>query len=259
MNARAQDVELASERLTQKQEDFARYYVECRNATTAYRLAYDYDKSKAGPWLWTEASRQLQHPSIALRIQELQEEAAARTLIKARDVVQDWVDQADTDANELVQLRTVNCRHCWGHAQRYQWRDEDELLDAVQAKQADIDRGVKHVQMPDVRGGFGFDPKRAPNPECCKCLGAGQVVVKFTDTDKLSPRARKLYKGAKVTSQGTELLLHDAGAAREQVARALGVFGKEVTLNPAAAEAPVPEGATEADAALAYQKLIGKA
>lgn len=259
MNARAQDIVLAGDRLTQKQEDFARYYVECRNATTAYRLAYNVGRDTLPTTLYVEASRTLAMPQVAARVAALQEAAAARTIIKARDVVQDWVDQADTDANELVQLRTVNCRHCWGVAQRYQWRDEDELLDAVQAKQADIDRGVKHVQMPDVRGGFGFDPKRAPNPECCKCLGAGQVVVKFTDTDKLSPRARKLYKGAKVTSQGTELLLHDAGAAREQVARALGVFGKEVTLNPAAAEAPVPEGATEADAALAYQKLIGKA
>lgn len=259
MNARAQDVVLRSERLTQKQEDFARYYVECRNATTAYRLAYDYDKSKGGEWLWAEASRTLAHPKVAARVAELQEAAAARTIIKARDVVQDWVDQADTDANELVQLRTVNCRHCWGEAQRYQWRDENELLDAVQAKQNDIDRGVKHVQMPDVRGGFGFDPKRPPNPECCKCLGAGQVVVKFTDTDKLSPRARKLYKGAKVTSQGTELILHDAAAAREQVAKALGVFGKDVVLNPAASAQAAPEGASEADAALAYQRLIGKA
>lgn len=259
MNARAQDVVLASDNLTQKQEDFARYYVECRNATTAYRLAYNVGRDTQPTTLWSEASRLMAHPSVAARVQELQEAAASLTLVKARDIVQDWVDQADTDANDLVQLRTVNCRHCWGAAQRYQWRDEDELLDAVQLKQDEIDRGVKYVKMPDVRGGFGFDAKRPPNPECVKCLGAGQVVVKFTDTDKLSTKARKLYKGAKVTASGTELLLHDASASRVEVAKALGLYGKEVTLNPAAAVKPVAQDASEAEAAQAYQRMIGQA
>jgi phage terminase small subunit len=259
MNARAQDVVLATDSLTQKQEDFARYYVECRNATTAYRLAYNVGRDTLPTTLWSEASRTLAHPMVAARVQELQEAAAGLTLVKARDIVQDWVDQADTDANELVQLRTVNCRHCWGASQRYQWRDEDELLDAVLLKQEEVDRGVKHVKMPDVRGGFGFDPKKPPNPDCVKCLGAGNVVVKFTDTDKLSPRARKLYKGAKVTATGTELLLHDANASRVEVAKALGIYGKDVTLNPAAAQKPAATGATEAEAALAYQRMIGQA
>lgn len=259
MNARAQDVVLASDSCTQKQEDFARYYVECRNATTAYRLAYNVGRDTLPATLWSEASRQLRHPLIAARIQELQEEAAALTIVKARDIVQDWVDQAGTDANELVQLRTVNCRHCWGDAGRYQWRDENELLDAVQEKQDDVDRGVKHVKMPDVRGGFGFDAKKPPNPDCVKCLGAGQIVVKFTDTDKLSPRARKLYKGAKVTSQGTELLLHDANASRIEVAKALGIYDKGVQLNPAEPEAPPQADVDETKAAAGYLEMIGPA
>lgn len=256
-----QDVVLASERLTPKQEDFARYYVECRNATTAYRMAYDVKNpnERGVPWIWSEASRLLASPTVAARVQELQEAAAARTIIKARDIVQDWVDQADTDANELVQMRTINCRHCHGVSQRYQWRDEDELLDAVVKWEHDNVGRKNPKPAPDVRGGFGFDPKKPPNPDCTSCLGAGQVIVKFTDTDKLSPKARKLYKGAKVTASGTELLLHDAQASRVEVAKALGIYGKENTLNPAAPAQPVPKDASEADAALAYQRMIGQA
>lgn len=258
MNARAQDVVLASENLTQKQEDFARYYVECRNATTAYRLAYDVDTHGKPPtWLYTEASRQLAHPLIAHRIQTLQDEAAAHTIVKARELVQDWVDMASTDANELVQLHTNNCRHCYGEGFRYQWTDESELADATLEVQERIDAGVKAVKYPDVRGGFGYVVRRSPNPDCIKCEGRGSVVVRFADTNKLSPRARKLYKGAKVTSQGTELQLHDQASIRVELAKVMGLYGKDVTLNPAAAAAPVPEDATEATAALAYQQMLG--
>ena len=39
--------------------------------------------------IWADASRTLRHPSVALRIQELQQAAAAATIIgKARDVLQ---------------------------------------------------------------------------------------------------------------------------------------------------------------------------
>lgn len=256
MNARAQDVVLASENLTQKQEDFARYYVECRNATTAYRLAYNVGRDTKPDTMWSEASRHLRHPLISARVQELREEAEAHTIIKARELVQDWVDMAGTDANELVQLETLNCRYCHGEAGRYQWKDEAELADAVIDVQDKLAMGAK-AKMPDCRGGFGYVARRAPNLDCVKCMGRGEVVVRFTDTDKLSPRARKLYKGAKVTSQGTELQLHDQAGIRVELAKVLGLYGKDMVLNPAAAAAPVPEDATEATAALAYQAMLG--
>lgn len=261
MSARAQDVELAGDFLTQKQEDFARYYIESRNATTAYRLAYNVGRDTAPTTVWADAHRTLVHPSVAARIQELRDAAEAHTIIKARNVFQDWDDIASTDANDLVQVATYNCRHCYGESNRYQWTDEGELADAAQKAQDDIDRGVKFVKFPDVRGGFGFAVRRPPNPDCVKCMGAGHTIVKVTDTDRLSPRARKLYKGAKVTSAGMELLMHDQLATRDKMAAALGMVGKEgaALVNPAAAATPVDDAASEADAAMAYQKMIGQA
>jgi len=258
MNSPAQTIVLASESLTQKQRDFARYYVECRSVTTAYRMAYNVSTEPGIQWIYTEAQRTLHLPHVAAYVQELQEAAAALTIVKGRDILQDLVDQASTDMNDLVQLRTVNCRHCYGTDGRYQWRDEAELAIACEEKQADVDRGVKWVKFPDALGGFGFDPRKPPSPNCVKCLGAGQVLVQFTDTDKLTPKARKLYKGAKLGTNGqVELLLHDAHASRIEVAKMLGMYGKENTLNPAEPETPVAADASEAEAATGYLEMLG--
>ena len=257
MNAPAQTVVLASESLTQKQEDFARYFVETRNASAAYRMAYNVGPTTLPATVWQEASRTLAHPLVAARVQELRDAAEAHTLVALRELVQDWVDIATADANEIVRVETHNCRHCYGVGGRYQWVDEEELLDAVQLKQDDIDRGVKHVKMPEVRGGFGYMVQRAPNPACVKCAGAGVSVVKVTDTDTLRGKARKLYKGAKQTSQGLEVLMHDPRAAAIELAKILGAYGKDVQLNPAAAAQPVPADATEAEAAQGYMEMLG--
>jgi phage terminase small subunit len=258
MNAQAQTVVLATDSLTEKQLAFARYYVECRNATLAYRKAYNVTVGDVQPeWLYNEASRQLHHPKISMAIAELQEAAAATTIIKARELVQDLVDMASVDPEEVTSVRTINCRHCWGAEGRYQWRDEIELADACQLKQDDVDRGVKHVKFPDALGGFGFTPRKAPNPECVKCNGVGLILGAVTDSAKWSLKARKLVKGVKQTANGIEIMMHDQMAARIELAKILGLYGKDIKLNPAEPEAPVAADASEAEAATGYLEMLG--
>lgn len=257
MSAVMQTIELSQEILTPKQEAFARYYVECRNATTAYRMAYNVDRAKGVEWMYVEASRTLRLPPVAAYIATLQEAAAAHTIVKARELVQDLADQASADASELVQMQTNNCRHCYGERNLYQWVDELELADAVAKVDEEIDRGVKGVKMPDYRGGFGFAVRRPPNPDCVKCEGRGSVVIRFTDTDKLSPRALKLYKGAKVTKGGIEMEMHDGQHARLELLKVLGVYGKDGnTLNPAAASKPLAADTSAEEASKAYLTMV---
>ncbi len=258
MSAPAQHVVLASENLTQKQEDFARYYIEYRNASTAYRMAYDVSVDTLPSTVWQEASRVLAHPSVSARVDELRKAAEAVTICVVRDMVTDLHDVATHDATEISQVATYNCRHCYGAAGRYQWRDEDELMDATQAAQDQIDQGVKRVKFPDVRGGFGFVVRRPPNPDCVKCMGAGVVVTRFADSAQLTGKARKAYKGVKQTNSGVEVMTHDKMGAINEMLKVLGAYGKDVTLNPAAAAQPVPLDATEAEAAQAYQRMIGQ-
>ena len=60
-------------KLTAKQEAFAVKYVECNDASEAYRLAYDAEKITPNS-VHVNASKQLKHAKVALRIKELQKQ-----------------------------------------------------------------------------------------------------------------------------------------------------------------------------------------
>ena len=62
--------------LTPKQEAFALAYFETGRAAEAYRRAYDVSENARDEWLYVEASQLLDHPKIALRLEELSEQAA---------------------------------------------------------------------------------------------------------------------------------------------------------------------------------------
>ena len=241
--------------LTQSEENFAVAFVVCRNAPTAYCYAYDVRDSIAHHNLHSKASALLHTPHVWARIEDLRNEAASGAIIKARELIQDWAHVAGTDTNELVRVETQNCRHCWGEGRRYQWADEDEYMQAVAAWEAK-DEAIRGAP-PDPLGGFGYAVQRDPNPACLECRGAGVTVVKITSTDKLSPAARKLYKGARVGKNGqVEILMHDVAAARKNLAETLGITsGKDPSL---AAPAPVvtPEDATPERASVAYLDML---
>lgn len=77
--------------LTPKQEAFALAYVECGNATEAYRRAYDVDPSNLrDSWLHVEACQLLDNPKVAIRVKELQEQAAKLSLYTIKQAVDEY-------------------------------------------------------------------------------------------------------------------------------------------------------------------------
>lgn len=250
------DPEPADTPLTPKEEDFANAFVVCRNLTTAYRIAYGTHHPGASPGAIHQRGHFIANkPHVAARIQQLRDEASAKTVIKARELIQDWHDIASTDPGEIMRVETQNCRHCHGLGGRYQWADEDEYMQAVAAWEAK-DEALRGTP-PDPMGGFGFHVQNDPSPSCRECRGAGVIVVKITSTDKLSAAARKLYKGVKQTKQGIEVMVHDAFAARRALAETLGITsGKDPTL-AAAAPTLAPEDATPENASVAYLEMLG--
>jgi len=71
-----------SGKLTQKQENFALKYIECGNASEAYRHAYNAEKSKPES-IHVRASELLSNSNVAVRVEELRQanvEANAVTL-----------------------------------------------------------------------------------------------------------------------------------------------------------------------------------
>ncbi len=69
------------DKLTPKQEEFARVYVETSNASEAYRQAYDVGENTKPSTVWDMASKALAVPLVTHRVMMLQKAAQERTLV----------------------------------------------------------------------------------------------------------------------------------------------------------------------------------
>jgi hypothetical protein len=78
------------------------------------------------------------------------------------------------------------------------------------------------------QGGTGYDPRKDPNPKCPECFGEGEEKAFPKDTRDLSPEARRLYAGVKVTKEGLEIKMHSQSEARKLIAQHLGMLGQNV-------------------------------
>jgi phage terminase small subunit len=212
-----------------RREEFARLIVEGLNQQAAYRTVYKahLDPATAADKVWSAASTLRNNPAVAKRIRFLKDEAARNTIISAAQLLQDHVDIANADPNELISNLKDCCRHCYGQDFAYEFESMDHYSRAVQANEA-----LPPVMRVEVAcGGFEYRPDREPNPCCPYCFGRGIDTQVLRDTTKLSAGARKLYKGVKITKTGIEVLMHDQQAARQEIAKILGVYRSQVELD----------------------------
>lgn len=204
---------------TLRRELFAREYIkDLCGANAARRLGIAEGSARS------EASRLLDEPGVQERIAELIAERNVRTNIDADTVLREIHAIATADVNELVEYRRVNCRHCWGLDFKYQYTTARTLQYAQRKFEATVEGLVDAFE----HGGIGFTAKREPNPECPECDGEGYGEVHFKDTRTLSPTARALYAGAKVTKDGIEIKLHDKVKNLELLARHLGLLNDKL-------------------------------
>ena len=91
---------IATDTLTQKQEDFCRDYVRVGNATEAYRLHYNTEKMT---WqsIRTSANELLHNPKITRRIQEIQVEEAENSRIDRSKVEKILLDIISCDPSDI--------------------------------------------------------------------------------------------------------------------------------------------------------------
>lgn len=88
--------------LTPKQEAFALAYFETGSAAEAYRRAYDVSDNARDQWLYVEASQLIDHPKIALRLQELREQAEKVSIFTRQQAMKEL-----EEARELA-IKTEN-------------------------------------------------------------------------------------------------------------------------------------------------------
>lgn len=86
--------------LTIKQENFCNYYVECGNASEAYRRAYDCVRMSEKA-VWENASKLLKNTKVAPRVKELQEQLQAKSDLKKEDTIK-WI-------SDLVNFDAIEC------------------------------------------------------------------------------------------------------------------------------------------------------
>ena len=252
--------------LTPQESIFATHYAESRNHYAALRAAYpDMCNGKSNPTIFRAACNILKRPHVLAAIEEVRAQMNAQSLIRATDIMRDLVDIVDANPNELIKLEKFNCRHCHGIDYGYQWRDAGELARAIDAYNKAIagpkKKGAPPPRMPVASGGFGFDMRADPAPECPHCMGEGFTRVTPMDTTKLSPQARKLFKGVKQKADGSiEILMHDQMAARDMLIKMLGAYKdpKQVAPpTPGGSDAlEMPENVTPEDAQRKYLSLI---
>lgn len=247
--------------LTAREAIFVQWYVDTRNVMQAYRQAYDVATDARPASVYVAGMNVLKSKKVMLAVREAQDRAAAETIVKAADMLQDLYDIATADPNELTKGQLFACRHCHGVDFQEQWRDPQELaraMDAYLRQPQKLPKGVKRLPMPTALGGFGYDHNAEPNPICPRCYGDGRFHARPPDTTKLTPKARKLYKGLEVKADGTiKVLMHDQMQARDMIIKMLGAYkdGKAGQVAPGTA-APIPSDATPEEAQRAYLKLV---
>lgn len=198
--------------LTPKQRRFVNEYCVDENATRA-AIRAGYSENGAGQ----TAHNLLKLTEIQEAIAERMEEVAVAAGITPEWVVGQWAKIAQADPNDIVQVRRTCCRHCHGFGHQYQWTEAEYS--------AAVDKAVDSGKpAPDGMGGFGFDPKASPNPDCPECGGLGIEDVHVADTRKLRGPARVLYAGAERTRNGIKINMRDKDAAVANLARYLGMM-----------------------------------
>jgi phage terminase small subunit len=158
---------------------------------------------------------------IAIRMKKREE----RTEITQDMVLARWWKIATADPRKLVAYHRCACRYCYGKDHVYQWIDEAEFIKEYEAAASFAESNPDEPgDIPDNKGGYGFNPTVTPHANCPKCFGRGHGEVAAQDTRELDDQTALLYAGVKQTKEGLEIKMQDQGAALENVAKHLGMF-----------------------------------
>ncbi|EBW6363811.1 terminase small subunit [Salmonella enterica subsp. enterica serovar Oranienburg] len=195
--------------LSEQQAIFAEFVSSGKTLVEAYRLA---GYKAEGNAVHAAASRLLRNVKVYRAIRWLRDKRQRRLALTEDEIIHQLSAIASADPNEISQIRRMNCRYCWGHNHKYQWRDMDEYH-AAQEK-------MPEGGAPEY-GGIGFFESAVPNPECPRCGGEGIPDIYFADTTMIDGPARWLIAGVRQTMNGLEVKIASQEAARRELLRIL--------------------------------------
>lgn len=209
---------------------FCELYVATRNYAYAYRESHDIAATVTNSAHDRLGAKLLSDPAIIKLCKEIIARLELANFTTLQSCFHNWVQIANADPDELIGLRVGACRHCWGEGFRRQWKYTEyiEACDSADREYAFAMANRKPNSLPpvlvypEVAGGVDYDHTRDPNPECPNCRGEGIERVVARDTSKLSPGARALYGGVKVTKDGIQINMADRVKALEMLTKLTG-------------------------------------
>lgn len=163
---------------------------------------------------------------------------ASRTQIHADEIQRRWWMLATADARELVQLRRICCRYCYGIDNRYQYTQEELRQAVAHHKDTQVRKGLREKDwVPfDDQGGEGYDRTADPNAECPECRGEGVPTVWLEDSRNYSQAAAYLFDGVEVGKDGSiKIKMRDRAHAMDRAAQQIGMLVQRravLTLDP---------------------------
>lgn len=176
--------------LTPRVLRFIDEYLIDMNGTAAYQRA-GYKATPASAD--ANARRLLGNARISLEIARRRDATAKKLEISREEALQEAWHIVKADANELIEYRRFACPSCYPD---------------------------------DIRALERRDPKQG----CLGCAGEGHANVLVKDTRNLSPQARALYAGVKITKDGLEVKMHSKLDALEKVFKHLGLYAADKKL-----------------------------
>lgn len=171
--------------------------------------------SAVGNSAGVSAARLLRNVHVSSEIAKRRAKTALRLEISREEALQEAWNIVKADANELIEYRRFACVDCFGDGEKV---------------------------------------RRAPDPDCETCHGEGRPDVLVKDTRHLSPQAKALYAGVKVTKDGLEIKMHSKMDALEKVFKHLGLYAAD---KPAAPNVTLGVSLNGAKYELSEDDLIG--
>lgn len=155
------------------------------NATAAWLKVFPETSSPA--YASTAAWRLLRNDEVRQRVDAERARLAGAAEIDREALVRQLAAIVLADPAELTQMRRARCPDCWP---------------------------------PDAKTTLWTEP----NPDCETCAGEGETRPWFADTRTLSPAARALFLGVKVSDKGIQVLTESKDAARDKLAKIIGAY-----------------------------------
>lgn len=245
-------------------EKFCEIYIATGNEVHAYRKVFYGRDSFIAKSAKSDASAFLRSVDVRNTL-ALKTRAALRPYrLEGKAVLDRLAQIAFANITEVVKVRRVNCRHCWGKKFKYQYTpgeyDQmcvDSFIDAQNKKTE-----AAWTKPPVPEGGLKFDATRKPHPDCPECRGEGYAETFIEDFDKISDDVKPLIASVENTKYGLKVTFHSQTQALETLAKCFGLLQPDVAMTfiqqmmPQPVESEIFEARTYEQQHETYKRLL---